>query len=32
LGIEVQLDGMDKDFGNQGRAVIFDAKNMPILE
>lgn len=28
LGIEVQLDGMDKDFGNQGRAVIFDAKNI----
>lgn len=28
LGIEVGLDGLDPDFGNQGRSLVFDAKNI----
>ncbi len=28
LGIEVELDGHDKAFGNQGRALVFNAKNI----
>jgi len=28
LGIEISLDGMDPEFGNQGRAMILDAKNI----
>lgn len=28
LGIEVELDGLDPDFGHQGRALIFNAKTI----
>jgi UDP-N-acetylglucosamine 1-carboxyvinyltransferase len=28
LGINVQMDGFDKDFGNEGRALVFDAKEI----
>jgi UDP-N-acetylglucosamine 1-carboxyvinyltransferase len=28
LGIEIGLDGLDSDFGNQGRALILNAKNI----
>lgn len=28
LGIEIGLDGLDPDFGNQGRALILNAKNI----
>ncbi len=28
LGIEVELDGLDPDLGNQGRALIFNAKTI----
>ena len=28
LGIEVELDGTDKDFGQQGRALVFNAKTI----
>jgi UDP-N-acetylglucosamine 1-carboxyvinyltransferase len=28
LGIEVEMDGMDADFGNQGRALTFNAKTI----
>jgi UDP-N-acetylglucosamine 1-carboxyvinyltransferase len=28
LGIDVELDGMDPDFGNEGRALIFNAKSI----
>jgi UDP-N-acetylglucosamine 1-carboxyvinyltransferase len=28
LGIGVELDGLDLDFGNQGRVMTFDAKNI----
>jgi UDP-N-acetylglucosamine 1-carboxyvinyltransferase len=28
LGIAITLDGTDPEFGNQGRALIFDAKNI----
>ncbi len=28
LGIEVEMDGMDADYGNQGRALVFNAKTI----
>ncbi len=28
LGIEISFDGSDPDFGEQGRAMVFDAKNI----
>jgi len=28
LGVDVVCDGTDKDFGNEGRVLIFDAKNL----
>ncbi len=28
LGINVELDGMDRDFGNEGRVLIFNAKTI----